>query len=216
MTLKAFFFDLDGTLIDSEPIWIEAIVDALCARQVQTNYEDIKSFEVGRAWPEIFAIIKQRWPDAYSDIIEMQTYTTAYYEKVIRTRDIAVHPSIELLKRLSQQGFRTAIVTGSVKQRVLQTISDYALQPFVNDVITSEDYARGKPSPDCYLLAAERAGVSPADCCVFEDAVSGVLAAKNAGMKCVGLARSPEMKTQLEGLADIVMESLADFDPTML
>ena len=216
MTLKAFFFDLDGTLIDSEPIWIEAIVDALHARQVQTTFDDIKSFEVGRAWPEIFAIIKQRWPDAYSDIIEMQTYTTAYYEKTIRTRDIAVHPSIELLKRMSRNGFKTAIVTGSVKSRVLQTVSDYALQPFVNDVITSEDYAHGKPSPDCYLLAAKRVDVSPADCCAFEDAASGVLAAKDAGMKCVGLARSTELKKQLEGIADIVLETLADFTPTML
>ncbi len=209
--LKAFFFDLDGTLIDSEPIWVEAIVDALRVRHVQTTFDEVLAFEVGHSWPDIFATIKRRWPDAYADIAEMQSHTTAYYENVVRTRDIAIHPSIELVKRLSTEGYWTSIVTGSVKSRVLQTIDYYSLTPYINDIVTSEDYSRGKPAPDSYLLAAAHAGVQPSESCVFEDAVSGVQAARNAGMKCVALARSPELKTQLQGLADIVLESLADF-----
>ncbi|MBP5638340.1 MAG: HAD family phosphatase [Victivallales bacterium] len=207
--LKACFFDLDGTLIDSEPIWIEAIVSALRTRHINTTFEEIQEFEIGHSWPEIFSVIKQRWPDAFAEIHEMEKNTTAYYESVIRSRDIAIYPSMELLKRLSSDGLCIGIVTGSVRSRVIQVLTHYSLTQFVNLVVSCEDYVHGKPAPDSYLLAAAKANVAPVDCCVFEDATTGILAAKNAGMKCVALAKTSEQRQEFQSIADVVLDSLA-------
>lgn len=211
--MKAYFFDMDGTLIDSEAIWTEAIQVALSERGIEISYAEVLEIELGRAWTDIFAVIKQRWPDAFETIEAMQVVTGAYYEEVCKTRDIGIHSSIDLLKRLSAEGAPVYIVTGSLRSRVEQVAEQYGFSGCLTGIVASGDYAHGKPSPDCYLLAAGLAGVAPSECVVFEDAVAGVLAAKRAGMCCVALARAGAETdaSALARIADLTLPDLGDF-----
>ena len=180
-------FDLDGTLIDSEIIWIEAIQAALAAKGIQVTIEEVARFEYGRAWKEIFHSIHSQWPNAYPTIQEMEAFTIPYYERVTATRDISIHGSITLLKRLATEGYAVGIVTGSKRERVEAVIKKLELEPYVKGYVGGEDYSNGKPAPDAYLAGARLLGAHPSECIAFEDAPAGIASAKAAGMLCVAL-----------------------------
>ena len=90
-----------------------------------------------------------------------------------------------------------------------------AVGPLLSFSIAAEDYTRGKPDPECFLLAARRLAVPPAQCMVFEDSAAGVRAAKAAGMACVALVREGRPRQDVSA-ADLVVRDLTDFDPDCL
>lgn len=213
----AYLFDLDGTLIDSEAIWTEAIQYALSLRGVQLTFQQVFELECGRAWHDIFDEIKTRWPHAFATIADMQAITTDFYERVCQTRDIAIHPSIRCLKQLADDGAPVCIVTGSVRARVEQVAHDYGFADRLAAIVSCEDYQRGKPDPQCYLLAASILGVPPQNCIVFEDALPGIRAAQRAGMACVALTRTTEQRLALaDAHPTLILDSLDDFSPALL
>ena len=180
-------FDLDGTLIDSEIIWIEAIQASLAAKGIGLSIDVVTRIEYGCAWKEIFHSIHSQWPDAYPTIQEMEAFTIPYYERVTATRDISIHGSITLLKRLATEGYAVGIVTGSKRERVEAVIAKLELAPYVKGYVGGEDYSNGKPAPDAYLAGARLLGARPEQCIAFEDAPAGIASAKAAGMLCVAL-----------------------------
>jgi beta-phosphoglucomutase-like phosphatase (HAD superfamily) len=162
---------------------------------------------LGRSWPDIFAEIRRRYPHAYATREEMEAITVPLYHEYGSRRDIRIHSSIELLRRLAATG-PTVIVSGSTRNRIAESIELMEIGDLVPFFIGSEDYPRGKPAPDCFLLAAARLGVPANRCLVFEDSPAGVAAAKAAGMVCVALHRQ---STQPPAGADLILGDLADF-----
>jgi HAD superfamily hydrolase (TIGR01509 family) len=203
----AFLFDLDGTLIDSETIWIDAIEIALHQRGVRLSHADVTELVLGRSWPDIFANIQRRFPDAYAERCEMEEVTVPLYQECIEARDVRIHSSVDLLRQLATMG-TTIIVSGSTRNRIAESIDLMGIQDLIPFYIGAEDYGRGKPEPDCYLLAAEKLGVPASRCLVFEDSPAGVLSAKAAGMTCVALHRQ---ETAPPPGADLVLDDLAGF-----
>ncbi|NMA48127.1 MAG: HAD family phosphatase [Lentisphaerae bacterium] len=212
---RAFIFDMDGTLIDSEQVWIEAIHDALRARNVAVDIAEVARMEYGRSWQDIFAEIKARWPDAYPDRQAMQAVTEKRYNEITAAHDISIPGSMALLRRLLDEGRVVSIVSGSTRGRIREFIEQSGLQDAIGHFVGCEDYQRGKPAPDCFLLGAERLGVKPAQCVVFEDATAGVRAAKAAGMFCVALRR-PGAPPQDLWSADLILPDLSLFTEEQL
>lgn len=184
---RVCLFDMDGTLIDSEPVWIDAIVSALAGRGVNVPRDVVERMEYGRAWQDIFEDIKRQWPGVFSTREEMQVVTGAYYERVTAERDISIPGSVRLLKRLHGNGYQTAIVSGSTKERIFKVVRQLGIEGCIERVVGCGDYVKGKPDPESYLTAARLMGVSPGECIVFEDATPGIRAARAAGMYCVAL-----------------------------
>ncbi|RYZ09587.1 MAG: HAD family phosphatase [Myxococcales bacterium] len=110
------------------------------------------------------------------------------YERFLHTVQ-PIADVVELARRVSQIR-PVSVASGGERQVVVRTLELIGLGQTFPVVVTAEDVAHGKPAPDMFLLAAERMGVSPADCVVFEDAVLGLEAARRAGMASV-LVRSP-------------------------
>ena len=196
------------------------------------SIEEVTRIEYGRAWKEIFHSIHSQWSDAYPTIQEMEAFTIPYYERVTATRDISIHGSIALLKRLASEGYTVGIVTGSKRERVEAVIKKLELAPYVKDYVGGEDYSNGKPAPDAYLAGARLLGARPAQCIAFEDAPAGIASAKAAGMVCVALknvrgatpgtpcpVRStsvPRLLHCAEPQPDLVLSDLAEFTFSML
>ena len=189
-------FDLDGTLIDSETIWIEAIQAALAAKGIALSTEEITRIEYGRAWKDIFHDIHTCWPEVYTTIQEMEAFTVPYYEKVTATRDISIQGSVSLLKRLANEGYTIGIVSGSTRERIAAVIDKLGIRSLVAGYVGGDDYPNGKPAPDGYLAGARLLGAHPSQCIVFEDAPAGIASAKNAGMICVALTRTSNHKAE--------------------
>lgn len=212
---RACLFDMDGTLIDSEKVWIAAIRHAMGTKGIQLEYEQVAQIEYGHAWLDIFQTIRTTWPDAFQNIQEMEAITGVFYDEYTARESIAIEPSVTLLKALCAQGYAIGIVTGSIKTRINQTIRNLGLEKYVSTYVGAGDYVRGKPAPDSYLEAARRLNISPENCIAFEDSPAGVTSAKNAGMKCVALKRPLPFDVDLS-LADLVMEDLSLFRVDML
>ena len=207
--IHAYCFDLDGTLIDSEVIWVEAIYAFLKEQLGDYPRRDAEQLVYGRSWHDIYEDIVRDTPITMTREV-METHTHAYYEKIAATRDIRIESSIELLKRLSDAS-PVCIVSGSGTQTVAESVTSLGIGDRLRFFLGADDYSPGKPDPACYRLAAEKLNVPAEHCLVFEDSNAGVLAAKAAGMSCVAL-QMPSQAPQDLSKADLVLDDLSKFN----
>ena len=208
--IRAFFFDLDGTLLDTEVLWIRAIRAYLLAHAVVCTPEEATALVYGRSWNDIYAEIARRFPHLAIGIDRVGDEMRVCHRQLRVACDVRIAGSVELLVRLAAE-HPVAIVSGSPRADIADSVTFMGIGPFVRFFLGSEDYRPGKPDPACFLLAAQRMQVAPSACLVFEDSTVGVRAAKAAGMSCVALAR-PDAPRQDVASADLVLDDLAKFD----
>lgn len=210
--LKAFIFDLDGTLIDSEAIWIKAMERLIAARGLPVTAAYARNLVFGRSWSDIVAKLRRDYPAIREGIGVLERECVSTYEALRGETDIRIHGSIALLEKLGRR-HPVAIVSGSTRQQIAAAVTVMGVGNHLQFYLGCEDYPRGKPDPSGFLLAATRFGVQPEECLVFEDSPAGVRAAVSAGMRCVALRRhdipSPDLSEAGEILAD-----LGDFNST--
>ena len=207
--VKAFIFDLDGTLIDSEVIYMEAIGGVLADAGFSLTPDDLISIVYGHAWGEVFKAMHAHCPGLTSDTRALTDAIEARFNALKRVRDIQIPGSVALLKQLGRD-YPVSIVSGSFRAAIAEAIALMDATAEVAFYIGCEEYAPGKPDPRCFTLAAERHELDPADCLVFEDSTAGVRAAKAAGMHCVALARPGRPEQDHKG-ADLVLSDLSEF-----
>ena len=207
--IQAFLFDLDGTLLDTERLWVNTMENVM--RQVGHPMSHEASLELvyGRAWRDIRDDIERVYPEAFASIEEMEGMMRAEFDRLRGQVDVRIPSSIALLKKLAAT-HRVAIVSGSSRRLIDEAMEFGGFADDIELVIATEDSPRGKPAPDPFLLAAERLGLPPSACLVFEDSRAGVLAAKAAGMRVVALQR-PKAPPQDLAEADAILPDLADF-----
>lgn len=197
LNCQAILFDLDGTLVEST-FFIERLWQDWGLRHGVTP-QRMSEVMHGRPAVEIIHIVAPHL-SIKDEIYALET------DEISRMEGMRTYAGArELLSSLPPRQW--AIVTsGSV--RVATARLNYANLPRPEVFVTADDVKAGKPSPDAYLLAAERLHVKPADCVVVEDAPAGVRAGKAAGMNVIGIASS-HSKEELRQ-ADVVVGKLAD------
>ncbi len=206
--IRAALFDLDGTLQDSEIVWVKATRDYVRDKGYPMTDDEAMHIVYGRSWTNMCQDIVRCVPSlATSTPMRMADEVREYYERLSAGRDMAIPGSVALFRRLSKS-MKVAIVSGSPRLDIANSVRDLGLGDCISFFIGAEEYGDGKPNPDCYLMGAERAGVAPSECVVFEDAAVGVLAAKRAGMRAVAL-RIPGRPEQDLSAADEVLDDLA-------
>ena len=180
--MKAALFDLDGVVFNTEPqytvFWGEQ------CREFHPEHPGLEHEIKGQTLVQIY--------DAWfaGPLAEKQQLITSRLNEFEKQMDYAYIAGFEdYIKDLRKQGIKTAVVTSS-NQIKMEAV--YQHHPEFKDlfdaILTSEDFERSKPDPDCYLKAAERFGVRPADCVVFEDSFNGLKSGRAAGMRVIGLA----------------------------
>ncbi len=210
---NAFLFDLDGTLLDTEIVWVHATRAYLDSLNIQISLEDATKLVYGRSWSDIYLDITRYSSElAKLDVNEMGEQLHPFFETDRKKEDILIPGSLQCLKRLAEK-FPIAIVSGSPRADIEDGIKLMELTSEVSFFLGCEDYAPGKPDPACYLMAAERFRIDPEYCTVFEDSAAGVRAAKAAGMYCVALQR-PAAPVQDLSPADLILENLSKYSPS--
>lgn len=209
MKIKAFFFDLDGTLMDSEIMWVYAVYDYMKDKKVVVDYSYVLDLVYGNSWEYIFEKLATDFPELQEDIPNLVRIVHPYFDRYAKEMPLAISGSVELLKTLARD-YPCAIVSGSYREDVSKAIQLLGIEREVYFYLGKEDYHPQKPSPVCYLKAAEILEVKPAQCVVFEDSTVGITSAKGAGMYCVALA-CPDRPRQDVSNADLVLPDLSMF-----
>ena len=211
MNLDAIIFDLDGTLVDTELLWADAMSLYLVSRRCDCPRDTLLRVVFGRSWTDIYRDVTARFPVLASTPVDVMAegMRDLYLRLRNQSENVIIHSSAALLKTLSQER-PVIIVSGSPHADVEEAVRLLDVTAQVRFVLGAEDYTPGKPSPAGFLLGASRLGVAPANCLVFEDSHAGVTAAKAAGMWCVALARNGTHEQDLSA-ADWVLADLAGF-----
>ncbi len=203
-------FDHDGVLVDSLDLHQRAWVAMGVAQGLPITAGLIHE-TFGMTNPAILRRVLG--PDASdAEIARLGDLKEARYRDLARGRIALMDGVRDLLDDLSRLGVRLAIGSSSVRANLELTIAEAGLLGRFASIATLEDIRRGKPDPEVFLLAAERAGVEPRHAAVFEDAVVGIRAAKAAGMRAVGVTTTHPAADLAAAGADLVVEALADFD----
>lgn len=208
--IDAFVFDLDGTLLDSEIVWVEAYDQFLRTQGFAIEPAEALSIVYGRAYSFVYEETCRRFPALGLDAEELADRLRVVFQGLTRTRDLRIHGSVNLLKHLARQ-HPVCVVSGSPRADVAEGVRLAGINGDLRFFLGSEDYSPGKPDPAGFLMGASRLGVAPGACLVFEDSAAGVQAAKRAGMACVALARPGRPRQDIEA-ADLVLDDLARFD----
>lgn len=181
----AVLFDLDGTLVDSEPVNVESVVLAVRRHGYELDESDRK-FVVGHSWNEIHDRIAKKFglPVSMNALI-----AEAVEEKralVARSGLPALPGAVAIVRRLAQRA-PLAVVSGASRVEVRDAVEGLGLVDAFAFLLGAEDYQRGKPDPEPYRMAIERLGVEARRCLVLEDATPGIMSARAAGTRVIGV-----------------------------
>ncbi len=183
-------FDLDGTLVDSEPNYYEASRQTLAAHGVpgftwadHEGYVGISTRESVRIWRERYGL-RASEPELLAE-------TNRRYLDLARTRTRAYPEMRAFVELLAAANVPMAVASGSSPEAIEAALTGTGLAAHLRTMVSADEVPHGKPAPDIFLEAARRLGTPPADCVVLEDAAPGAAAAHAAGMRCIALPYVP-------------------------
>lgn len=204
--LKAALFDLDGVVFDTEPQYTE-FWGAQC-REFHPEHPGLEHEIKGQTLVQIF---DRHFSGELANSQEIITKRLNDFEQTMNFDYVEGFENF--VASLRSNGVKTAVVTSSniaKMQSVYQRRSEF--RGMFDAILTSEDFERSKPDPDCYLKAAARLGAGIDECIVFEDSFNGLKSGRAAGMKVVGLATTNSAES-IAPYSDIVISNYKDFDP---
>lgn len=213
----ACIFDMDGTLIDSEPNYFEA--DTLFLESFGIAYgEAERDSMIGRGSLEFFRMIEERHPENSLNYLPLEERLRLKDETYIcfaRGKTFAFPGMRRLLSLLEGSGFPMAVASGSSKDIIQQSLSYAGLSEFFRVTVSAEEVGRGKPEPDVFLEASRRLGIPASRACVVEDSQYGVMAAQRAGMRVIGVPSpvSGSLPAPFEGCDLLFRHGMPSFDP---
>lgn len=206
--IKAVVFDMDGVLLDSEPLHDRTNIEILKSYGINADASVTDPF-VGRTsealWTELKGIYNLS--DSVEELIERQWSMNI---KALPSSEIEASMGLEDVLAYILENELSASVASSSRGDFVQAVFDHLnLWPFMEAYTSGQEIEHGKPAPDIYILAARKIGVRAEECLAVEDSTAGVRSAKAAGMITVGY-RNPTSQGQDVGMADYVVDCLSD------
>lgn len=212
--IEAVIFDLDGTIIDSEPFWLEAGLEVLDEEGLILSHEDMipteglntkdtvdlfyKHLSTSKTISEITKIIDDRACD-----------------KILNKG--ALQPGVkEMISFLKEHNLPLAIASSTVSRLIEAILNYFGLHSFFDVICSAESEQFGKPHPDIYINTAKQLNIRPDKCVAIEDSLNGMIAAKAARMKLIAYLPKGKAANTKYDFADFKLESFHNFGPSDL
>lgn len=184
--VKACLFDLDGVVFDTEPLY--TLFWRNLDKRLRPNIENFEHIIKGQTLVQIY--------DKYfAGEEKKQEEITAFVNEYEQNMSFNYITGFEdFVKDVRSKGIKTAVVTSSNLEKMQNVYNKHPeFKGYFDEILTSEDFEESKPSPDCYLKAAARFGLSPKECIVFEDSFNGLRSGIASGARVIGLATTNSM-----------------------
>ncbi len=218
MKFKAIIFDMDGTITNTEPLWHQATHTVIKNRGHSLTLEqqhDLNHRLTGLGLPNSCQIIKEliKSDDSIEVIMKEKA---AIARKLYETGICFIDGFPEFIQKVVTHSLKVAVATNATIDTLEQTERSLHLSKYFGPHLYSFNHVNniGKPNPALFIYAAQKLGVKPSECIVIEDSRHGVVAAKAAGMFCIGIntSRRPEQIKE----ADLVVENYNAIDLSAL
>jgi HAD superfamily hydrolase (TIGR01509 family) len=209
--IQAVIFDMDGLLIDNEPIWRRAHQTVLLKRHLHISQDDVRHM-AGKGTLHIVELWRERF-NGWAATEDQEICQEIFDEVTHSVGDEGVElPGVtSLVKALYEKHIPLAVASSSPLFLISSTLKKLGLDRYMPNIHSGVDEVHPKPAPDVYISAAKSLGVAPKNCLVFEDSPTGIKAAKAAGMSCIAVPE-PGREPALFSEADAIIPSLKDFD----
>ena len=203
----AVILDMDGLMLDTEPLAARAWTDAAALIGVEFDHA-VTARLIGRNFPDCTALIHAHHGDGYPVDALMRAWHGAY-DAIVEREGIALKPGLtDLLAWLEAQSIPKAVATSTRRSRAQAKLVHTGLVERFAALVGGDEIARGKPAPDIYVEAAARLGVAPQDCVALEDSEPGIRAALAAGMMPIMVPDLAPPSPALLAHAPLVLASL--------
>ncbi len=208
--IKAFIFDMDGVIIDSEPLHFESDRMVMKDFGIELSDEELNRY-VGVDNTQMWLELKDKYKiDVSVDDLLFRQHSNKV--ELLKTRELKPINGIpELISRLIDNNIAIALASSSSMKFIRFVLDKLVITNYFDVVVSGEHVERSKPEPDIFLRAAQLLNVSPGSCVVLEDSEHGVNAAKRAGMKCIGFL-NPNSGSQNLFNADKVVITLEELE----
>jgi beta-phosphoglucomutase family hydrolase len=202
LPFKGVIFDMDGTLIESTEADYLAWKRLFADYQKPLSYEDY--FPLLGAKSAVVVQSRLLLNEAQTKIALAKKLK--YFTEIITKSGVQPVPfAVKLLQHLQQYDLKIALATSSRSEKMKMVLKLTGLVHYFEVIVTGEEVNRSKPAPDIFLMAAKKLKLQPEQCLVIEDAINGIKAAKNAGMKCVAITTTHSAEMLQE--ADLIIET---------
>ncbi len=207
--IKAVIFDMDGVIIDSEPLWRRAMIKSFTEIGIPFSDEHCR-ITTGLRFKEVaeFWFTKHKITNITVD--EFDELVINRLCDLIKQEGQTMKGVMEALQFLKEKGLKIGIGTSS-NERLMNTVVDVLnIRHYFNELCSAEHMAYGKPHPQVYLTCAQHLGINPLHCLVIEDSINGIIAGKAAQMKVLAIPEDINKNNSKFSIADYRVESLLE------
>ena len=209
--IEAVIFDMDGLLIDSEPLWQEA--EILIFKRVNLMLTSEHCLQTqGLRIDEVVDYWYQKYPWTNFSKLEIEELIVAKVIELISQKGTALAGVDKAISFAKQKQVKIALASSSASIIIQAALQRLNLDSTFTQIYSAESEILGKPHPGVYLTTASKLNVAPQRCLAIEDSLNGVLAAKAAQMKCIAIPEPSQRENPKFAIADVILNSLEEFD----
>lgn len=215
MKPTAVIFDMDGLLIDSEPLWNQAATEVFAAYNISLSpaqyalTKGTRTKEFVEYWFTHYQVNFQQAPVAEQQIIERVI-------ELVKQKGRPMPGVAHVMQFFAERNFKMGLATSSGEALIDFVVTHLGISGYLQAISSAEMLDYGKPHPQVYIDCAQKLGVSPAECICFEDSFNGMIAVKAARMKCVVVPAAHENQLPAWQIADLKISSLQNFNELLL
>ena len=213
-SIQAVIFDMDGLLVDTEPLWRKAMVNQFCKAGISFTEQDCR-LTTGMRFLEVVRYWNQRRPFLHMTVQQVYDAVIENLCELIAKSEVEMPGAFDAINCCKINGISIGLATSSASAIVSTVLRKIGAEKYFQSVISAEHLPFGKPHPQVFLDCAESLRVNPQNCLVLEDSVNGVIAAKAAFMSVIAIPDQHNFNDQRFSIADYKINNLGDF-PSLL
>ena len=207
---QVFVFDMDGVIIDSEPLWRIAMVKVFNMNGLPVDAETCAQ-TTGMRIDEVIRHWNKKNPFTDNEL-QVQNDIEDELCKLIIDKGKAMPGFLNAIELIKSQDKKITLATSSSERLVSCVLNTLSLKDYFSHVQSAEKLAYGKPHPEVFLLCAHASNHHPSNCVAIEDSLNGIISAKSAGMKVIAVPEEKNWNNPKFVVADMILKSLEEFN----